>query len=85
MLTVELLDAAQRAAAQLGIKTRQDWLGGGSAYCVLKGQPWLFLDLSDGPEEHLAIVLEALSGRAELAALDLPPALIARLGVRKRA
>ncbi len=86
MHTVELLEHAMTAAEQLGYRIRQDWLAetaGGA--CLIGGQKWIFLDLAEGPVEHLTEVAEALRGEPGLASLDLPPELRAFLDVRKSA
>ncbi len=86
MHTVELFEHAVAAAEQLGYRIRQDWLSetaGGA--CSIGGQKWIFLDLSQGPVEHLAEVAEALRGEPGLVDLDLPPELRLFLDVRKSA
>ncbi len=84
MHTVELLEQAIQAAEQLGYQIRQDWLDGrGGGACELKGQRWIFLDLAQGPIDHLDCVLSAIRDQPGLAELELPPALRARLAVRK--
>ena len=61
MHTVELLEEALDLATKSGIKIRQDWFGGGAAgACELKGQKWIFVDLSLGPREQLDQVLGGL-------------------------
>ena len=61
MHTVELLDEAVALAAQCGVGVRQDWFGGAvGGACQIKGQPWIFIDLTLTPREQLEQVLEAL-------------------------
>lgn len=61
MHTVELLELATAAAKQLGFKIREEWLdGSGGGDCLIRGQKWLFLDLSQSHDDQLDIVLEAL-------------------------
>lgn len=85
MHTVELLDEALALAAQLGYKTRWEWLGGAGGICQVKDQKWIFLDETGTPAEHIELVLEAL--RAELPAIRmaLSPALTRLLNPRKAA
>lgn len=86
MHTVELLDQAITAAKLLGVKFREDWLGGtGGGVCEIKGQRWVFLDLAQGPAEHLAVVIEAIRGDVGLLELDLPPQLASMVQIRRSA
>lgn len=86
MHTVELLDEAIALAVQAGYKVRQDWFGGNAAgACELKGQRWLFLDLSLSPSEQLEQALESLRGLAQLPQLPASPQLRALLQPRKAA
>lgn len=83
MHTVELLDQAITAAKLLGVKFREDWLGGaGGGVCEIKGQRWVFLDLSQGPADHLDLVVEAIRGDVGLLNLDLPPQLESMVQLR---
>jgi len=85
MHTVELLDQATEVAKQLGIRFREDWLGGSGGTCELKGQKWVFLDLAEDPAERLDHVLQALQGDPRLTSIRLPPALAELLPVRRSA
>jgi hypothetical protein len=82
--TVERLEAALRLAERLGYRIRLESLvghtGGG---CEIRGQKWLFVDLSLTPREQLEQVLatlrrEAASLRAKSAVRDRPEAGILR-------
>lgn len=76
MHTADLLDHALRAAEQLGYKIRQEWLGGsGGGDCEIKGQKWLFIDLSLSLPDQLHLVVEALRREPQAAALELVPPL----------
>jgi hypothetical protein len=75
MHTVELLEAAVTLATQLGFKVRQEWLDGGGGACELKGQRWLFIDLSLNTAEQLDQVLSALRGEPSAAEFASPIAL----------
>jgi hypothetical protein len=61
MHTVDLLEQALSLAATLGIRVRQEWLGGsGGGCCEIRGQRWLFVDLALAPAEQFAQVASAL-------------------------
>lgn len=62
MHTVELLEGALRQVQALGYGVRQEWLGGsGGGACSMQGRKWLFLDLAQSPEEHLALARQVLA------------------------
>ncbi len=62
MHTVELLNRAIRCAEDLGIHVREEWLDGASGgECEIAGRRWLFLDLSQSPQERLATVASCLA------------------------
>ena len=76
MHTADLLDHALRAAGQLGYKIRQEWLGGtGGGDCEIKGQKWLFIDLSLSLPDQLHQAVETLRREPAAAALPLAPPL----------
>jgi hypothetical protein len=76
MHTVNLLDAAIRHARELGIHVREDWLDGASGgECEISGEPWLFLDLTQSPQERLDVVTQCLAAHALVARSQLPPEL----------
>lgn len=86
MHTVELLDQALAAALKCGYRLRQDWLGGSDGGgCEIKGQKWIFLDLSLSPSEQLDVVVGALEGDPALYTLALSSELGQLLGIRKSA
>ncbi len=61
MHTVELLEEAIELAQRAGFSIRSEWLAGrGTGWCELKGQKWLFLDLSETPREQLERVTQCL-------------------------
>jgi len=71
MHTLDKLERAIAAVEQLGYRVRQDWLGGGSGGggtggggCEIRGQKWLFLDLSQSPADQLDVVTEVLRREA---------------------
>jgi len=86
MHTVELLEAAIQVARQLGYQVRQDFLGGsGGGACEIKGQKWLFLDLAQGPTDHLEQVLDALGHEPDADTIPMPGALQPLVDRRKSA
>ncbi len=61
MHTVALLEQAIQAARDAGYKIRQEWLGGlGGGGCEIKGQKWIFIDLTLDAAEQLALVRNVL-------------------------
>ena len=86
MHTADLLDHALRAAERLGYKIRQEWLGGsGGGDCEIKGQKWLFIDLSLGLPDQLHQAVEALRRESQTPNLDLEPALRRLVSPKKAA
>lgn len=84
MHTVEVLKRLLDAARGLGYGVREDWLGGsGGGGCEIKGRKWIFLDLAQGPAEHLDQVTEALRRDPALAGVELPDGLLAPTSARK--
>lgn len=82
MHTVEMLEHALTAARQLGYKVRQEWFGLSGGVCEIKGQKWIFLDLSMSPQDQLSLVLDALHGDPGLARLVVCPELSRVLRIR---
>ena len=81
MSSVELLEHALSLAKQLDIKIQHDWLDTvSSGYCEIKGQKWIFLDLSLSPAEQLSSVVEALASFPELAQREMPDELRQLIG-----
>lgn len=61
MHRVEKLEKLLAQAAQAGLAIRHEWLAGrGGGLCELRGQSYLFVDLSLSVAEQLAQVSEAL-------------------------
>ena len=73
MHTVELLDEALKTARKQGYTIRQDWLSGSGGPCEIKGQRFLFVDLSLSPREQLDQVLAAIQTVAEPSVELSPP------------
>jgi hypothetical protein len=84
MHTVELLKRLLEVARGMGYGVREDWLGGsGGGGCEIKGRKWIFLDLAQGPAEHLDQVTETLRRDPALAGLDIPNDLLVQAAPRK--
>ena len=85
MHTVDLLEQALQAAAQLGYGVRREWLGGsGGGSCEIKGQKWIFLDLALSLPDQLEHMAETLRSEPGAACLPLSPAL-SRLVIPRKA
>jgi hypothetical protein len=67
MHAAQRLDAALALAKRLGYQIRfeclQGQLGGG---CEIRGQKWLFVDLTLSPAEQLEQVIETLRGQCPM-------------------
>ncbi len=73
MHVVDALDDSLRLAKQIGYRIRQEWLeGSGGGGCEIRGQKYLFLDLSLGPDEQLDQVLDTLKHDPALAEAEVP-------------
>lgn len=86
MHTVELLDEAVAVAQQLGFVVRQEWLGGNSGCCEMRGQKWLFIDLAQSPQDQLDLVVGVLRdnlARMPLVGLSMTPELARLVRPRK--
>jgi hypothetical protein len=86
MHTVELLEEAIELVERAGFKVRSEWLAGrGTGWCELKGQKWLFLDLSETPREQLERVTQCLRGQPQVTSASMSAPLRGVLDVRKAA
>ncbi len=86
MRTVELLEAAMKAARQAGYKIRMEWLGDTSGgVCTIRGQKWLFVDPAQSPSEQLEQVIAGLQDDAKVLNLQLPVELQELLVFRRSA
>jgi Spy/CpxP family protein refolding chaperone len=86
MHTVEMLSQAIDLARRLGYQIREDQLeGAGGGHCLIRGQKWLLLDLTQSAEEQLRDVLDAVRCDRQLVQVDVPPALVDSLQLQKAA
>jgi len=86
MHTVDALQAALELAQRAGYEIRNEWLGGsGGGGCELNGRRLLFLDLAQGPQEQLEIVLDALRRDPRVSAAFASAPAQASPGLRKTA
>ena len=76
MHTVDIMDEALCLAKRIGYRIRQEWLGGsGGGGCEIRGQKFLFLDLSLGPDDQLELVLDALKNDPDTLEAEVPATL----------
>lgn len=86
MHTVELLEEAIELAERAGFKVRSEWLAGrGTGWCELKGQKWLFLDLSETPREQLERVTQCLQAQPQVTGASMSAPLRHAFDLRKAA
>lgn len=82
--TVEVLEIARSFSERLGYRVREEYLGGvGGGACELRGQKWLFLDLSMNATEQLGVVLDTLRSDPSLLLFTPPRCLRGLLDARK--
>lgn len=80
MHTAQLLSQAIDAARRLGYEVREESLeGAGGGHCLIRGKKWLLLDMTQTYREQLSDVIDALRTEPNLSAIELHPALAARL------
>jgi len=60
MNTVEVLEKALALAKRAGCGVRYDWEDGEGCFCRIQGVPWIFLNVTASPAEHLSVVRQAL-------------------------
>ena len=86
MQAFRLLAEALQLAARLGYRIREDTLdGAGGGHCVLAGQKWLLLDVTQSAEEQLSDVVDALRSEPALWQAKISPLLAQRLQIAKAA
>ena len=84
MHTAQLLSQALDLSRRAGYQIREETLeGAGGGHCLIRGQKWLLLDLTQSHQEQLNDVLDAL--RAESRLEDVPETLVEYLRVPRAA
>lgn len=86
MHTAQLLSQALDLSRQTGYRIREEALeGAGGGHCVIRGQKWLLLDLTQSQQEQLNDVLDALRSEPQLDTADVPESLVAYLRIPRAA
>lgn len=76
MYTAQLLSQATEVARRSGYQIREEMLeGAGGGHCLIRGEKWLLLDLSQPQREQLNDVLDALRTEPNLDLQGVLPAL----------
>ena len=76
MYTAQLLSQATEVARRAGYKIREEVLdGAGGGHCLIRGEKWLLLDLTQPQHEQLNDVLDALRTEPHLELQGTLPAL----------
>jgi len=80
MHKARLLSHATQLASELGYQIREEPLeGAGGGHCLIRGQKWLLLDLTQSREDQLRDVVDALRADPNLNLSDVPPELLGYL------
>jgi hypothetical protein len=82
---VELLEEAIALAKSLGYQVRQEWVGCGGGVCEVRGQRWLFVDLSQSVWEQLDTLSAVLNREPGLQQLPVTPQMCRLLDLRRAA
>lgn len=86
MYTAQLLSQATELARRSGYQIREEMLdGAGGGHCLIRGEKWLLLDLTQSQREQLNDVLDALRTETNLDLQDVMPALADCLSGQKAA
>ena len=76
MYTAQLLSQATELARRAGYQIREEMLdGAGGGHCLIRGEKWLLLDLTQPQQEQLNDVLDALRTEPDLDLQGVLPAL----------
>lgn len=77
MHTAQLLSMALDVARDTGFCVREEPLdGAGGGHCLIRGQKWLLLDLTQTQQEQLNDVLDALRLEPQLVLTQVPRELV---------
>ncbi len=86
MHTAQLLSQALELSRRAGYQIREETLeGAGGGHCVIRGQKWLLLDLTQTHQEQLNDVVDALRSEPTLDLSSVPEILIEYLRVPRAA
>jgi Spy/CpxP family protein refolding chaperone len=86
MHTAQLLSAALEVARNTGFQVREESLeGAGGGHCLIRGQKWLLIDLTQTQQEQLDDVLDALRSEPQLELARVPCELLDCLRLPKAA
>lgn len=86
MHTAELLSQAIDLSRRAGYQIREEALeGAGGGHCLIRGQKWLLLDLTQTQQEQLNDVVDALRSESDLELSEVPPVLVEYLRVPRAA
>ncbi len=86
MHTAQLLSQALELSRQVGFQIREEALdGAGGGHCLIRGQKWLLLDLTQSHQEQLNDVIDALRCEPQLDPQNVPASLVKLLPISKAA
>ncbi|MEM8944750.1 MAG: hypothetical protein AAGD11_06155 [Planctomycetota bacterium] len=86
MHTAELLSKAIELSRRVGYQIREEVLeGAGGGHCLIGGQKWLLLDLTQTQKEQLGDVLDALRAEPQLELSGVPEVLVDNLRLPRAA
>lgn len=86
MHTAQLLSQALDLSRRVGYQIREEVLeGAGGGHCLIRGQKWLLIDLTQTQQEQLNDIVDALRSESELDLSDVPEILVEYLRVPRAA
>jgi len=86
MHTTQLLSEALNLSRRIGYQIREEVLeGAGGGHCLIRGQKWLLLDLTQTRQEQLNDVLDALRSEPKLELSAVPEILVEYLRLPRAA
>jgi len=86
MHTAQLLSQALDLSRRAGYQIREEALeGAGGGHCLIRGQKWLLLDLTQTHQEQLNDVVDALRSEPRLELSEVPEILVEYLRVPRAA
>lgn len=86
MHAAQLLSEALDLSRRSGYQIREEVLeGAGGGHCLIRGQKWLLLDLTQTHKEQLNDVLDALRSEPQLELSGVPEHLVKQLRISRAA